>query len=186
MATQPTSAAPNAPVSMARAKAKARIRSWVWWNRFSRPRVTLDVDGSAQIEQDVDLRLSDSAVLKIEKGVVVRKHSELKVEGACRIGSNTFIGRFCTLCCRDSINIGEDCLIAESISIRDHDHNFSGDLDIPINSQGFVDSPISIGNNVWIGAKVTITKGVTIGDNSVIGAHSVVTHDIPANSVRPR
>jgi acetyltransferase-like isoleucine patch superfamily enzyme len=40
-----------------------------------------------------------------------------------------------------------------------------------------------IGNNVWIGAKATVTKGVTIGDNVVIGANSVVTRDIPPNSV---
>ena len=40
---------------------------------------------------------------------------------------------------------------------------------------------VTIGNNVWIGAKATITKGVTIGDNAVIGAGAVVTHDIPAD-----
>lgn len=43
--------------------------------------------------------------------------------------------------------------------------------------------PITIGNNVWIGAGSTILAGVTIGDNSVIGAGSVVTKDIPPNVV---
>ncbi|MFT3903310.1 MAG: sugar O-acetyltransferase [Niabella sp.] len=43
--------------------------------------------------------------------------------------------------------------------------------------------PITIGNNVWIGAQSVILPGVTIGDNSVIGAGSVVTHDIPAGVV---
>lgn len=43
--------------------------------------------------------------------------------------------------------------------------------------------PITIGNNVWIGAGSTILAGVTIGDNAVIGAGSVVTKDIPANVV---
>lgn len=41
--------------------------------------------------------------------------------------------------------------------------------------------PITIGNNVWIGAGVTVLAGVNIGDNTVIGAGSVVTKDIPAN-----
>ena len=41
--------------------------------------------------------------------------------------------------------------------------------------------PITIGNNVWIGAGVNILPGVTIGDNTVIGAGSVVTKDIPSN-----
>ena len=43
--------------------------------------------------------------------------------------------------------------------------------------------PVKIGDKVWIGGGVTILPGVTIGDNSVIGAGSVVTKDIPANSV---
>ena len=43
--------------------------------------------------------------------------------------------------------------------------------------------PITIGNNVWIGAGSTILAGVTIGDNAVIGAGSVVKKSIPANVV---
>lgn len=42
---------------------------------------------------------------------------------------------------------------------------------------------IKIGNNVWLGEHVTILKGVTIGDNVVVGYGSIVTKDIPANSV---
>lgn len=44
-------------------------------------------------------------------------------------------------------------------------------------------SPVTIGDNVWFGANVTVTPGVTIGSNSIIGAGSVVTRDIPANSI---
>lgn len=44
--------------------------------------------------------------------------------------------------------------------------------------------PITIGNNVWIGAGSTILAGVTIGDHSVIGAGSVVTKSIPSNDSR--
>lgn len=42
---------------------------------------------------------------------------------------------------------------------------------------------VKIGNNVWLGENVTILKGVTIGDNVIIGIGSVVTKDIPSNSV---
>lgn len=42
---------------------------------------------------------------------------------------------------------------------------------------------MEIGNNVWIGDKSTILDGVHIGDNVIVGANSVVTHDIPSNSV---
>lgn len=43
--------------------------------------------------------------------------------------------------------------------------------------------PITVGNNVWIGAGTTVLAGVTIGDNSIIGAGSVVSRSIPANVV---
>lgn len=43
--------------------------------------------------------------------------------------------------------------------------------------------PITVGNNVWIGAGVNVLPGVTIGDNCVIGAGSVVNKDIPANTL---
>ena len=43
--------------------------------------------------------------------------------------------------------------------------------------------PITIGNNVWIGAHTVVNPGVTIGDNTVIGSGSVVTKDVPANVV---
>ncbi|MEI6212126.1 MAG: DapH/DapD/GlmU-related protein [bacterium] len=46
-----------------------------------------------------------------------------------------------------------------------------------------VSAPIILGCNVWLGVRVIVLKGVTIGDNAVIGAGSVVTHDIPANSL---
>ena len=46
-----------------------------------------------------------------------------------------------------------------------------------------ISKPITIGNNVWIGAGSVILAGVTIGDNSVIGAGSVVNKDIPSNVV---
>lgn len=43
--------------------------------------------------------------------------------------------------------------------------------------------PITIGNNVWIGANVVVLPGITIGENTVIGAGSIVTKDIPANVI---
>ena len=45
------------------------------------------------------------------------------------------------------------------------------------------DRPITVGNNVWIGAGVQVMPGVTIGDNVVIGGGSVVVKDIPSGSV---
>ena len=43
--------------------------------------------------------------------------------------------------------------------------------------------PITVGDDVWIGANVTVLPGVTIGSNTVIGAGSVVTKDIPSGVI---
>ena len=57
-------------------------------------------------------------------------------------------------------------------------------LDRELRNKGLESAkPITIKKDVWIGGNVVILPGVTIGENSVIGAGSVVTKDIPDNSV---
>ena len=53
-----------------------------------------------------------------------------------------------------------------------------------LREQGYqYNAPVHIGKNCWIGAGALIMPGITIGDNVVIGAGSVVTKDIPSNTV---
>ncbi len=110
--------------------------------------------------------------------------NDLTIEagGRLEIGARTIFGHHGTLASRALLIIGEDCLIAEFVSIRDHDHCFDS-LEIPVREQGETVAPVRIGRNVWIGAKATITKGVTIGDHAIIGANAVVTRDIPAHAI---
>lgn len=95
---------------------------------------------------------------------------------------NSFIGRNCVIDAKEKIIINKNCLIAEMVIIRDHDHiidtttgNRAG--------EGFITKPIEIGKNVWIASKATILKGVTIGESSVVAASAVITKDIPSNEV---
>lgn len=63
--------------------------------------------------------------------------------------------------------------------IYTRNHAFSR-TDIPMREQGMQDfKPVTIGNDVWIGARVTILPGVKIGNGCIIGAGSVVTKDLP-------
>lgn len=97
------------------------------------------------------------------------------------IGSNVCFRRATTVDALAHIEIGDNTLIAEMVTIRDHDHRIvPGTL---YRKSGFVSNPIFIGRNVWIGNKATITRGVTIGDNSIVGANAVVTHDVEANTI---
>lgn len=95
---------------------------------------------------------------------------------------NCFIGTNCVIVARESIEIMENCQIAEMAVIRDQNHNFGAPGKL-IMEQGFNSMPIVIGANVWLGARVTVTAGSTIGDNTVVGANALVRGKLDANSV---
>ena len=78
------------------------------------------------------------------------------------------------------VTIGDDCFIGPNVSIYTACHSTDP---IERNSRQEWAEPVTIGDNVWIGGSVTILPGVTSGDNVTIGAGSVVTADIPSNSV---
>lgn len=87
------------------------------------------------------------------------------------IGANSVIGRGTVI--GDNVMMGPECYIYT------RNHAFSR-TDIPMREQGMQDfEPVTIGNDVWIGARVTILPGVKIGNGCIIGAGSVVTKDIP-------
>lgn len=138
--------------------------------------------GRIHLARDVRLRATDGGTARLADAVSIDRFADITVKyGYLEIGARSYIGQYSVICARDRIVIGTDSLIAEHVTIRDQDHTFG--LGLTTGRAGFTTAPIQIGNNVWIGAKVTVTKGVTIGDNVVIGANSVVTRDIPANSV---
>lgn len=78
------------------------------------------------------------------------------------------------------VTIGDDCFIGPNVSIYTACHSTNP---VERNSRREWAMPVTIGHNVWIGGSVTILPGVTIGDNVTIGAGSVVTRDIPSNSI---
>lgn len=78
------------------------------------------------------------------------------------------------------VTFGDHVFIGPNCSFYTAEHP----LDRELRDKGFETAhPITVGNSVWFGGNVTVLSGVTIGDNCVIGAGSVVTKDIPSNSV---
>lgn len=102
--------------------------------------------------------------------------------GSIRIGRNVGINDFCYITSNYGVTIEDDVRIAESVSIRDYDHEFES-TEVPIHQQGFRGAPIRIGEGSWIGRGVMITSGVTIGKGCVVGANAVVTKDLPDWSI---
>ena len=83
------------------------------------------------------------------------------------------------------LSIGNNVNITHGVIILTHDYSWSA-IKNCIDFKGKIlgaQSPVSIGNNVFIGMNAVITRGVTVGDNVIIGAGSVVTKDCESNSV---
>jgi acetyltransferase-like isoleucine patch superfamily enzyme len=103
--------------------------------------------------------------------------------GCIEIGGGTLLNLNVMVAAVDAVSIGEHCMLANGCLVTDGNHRFD-DPDRPVTWQGFTSKgPVSIGDNVWLGANVVVTSGVTIGRRSVVGANSVVTRDVPAFSI---
>lgn len=104
----------------------------------------------------------------------------------CDYGYNTVVGDYffanhnCHILDGAKVTFGDHVFIAPNCVFTTAEHA----IDAQQRNAGLeVALPITVGNNVWIGAGVTVLAGVTIGDNVVIGAGSVVTKDIPSNVI---
>jgi len=128
--------------------------------------------------------IEDFKKLKICIGnnVVLKKNVIIRGGGLLKIGENTHIGAFSIIGCNSKVIIGNNCMIADCVTIRDTNHNFSR-IDIPMNQQGISTKEVIIEDDVWIGHGAIILKGVKIGKGSIVGAGSVVTKNVPPFSV---
>ena len=114
------------------------------------------------------------------------KYGEQLFTPSIVIGNHCSIGEYNHITACNKITIGDGLLTGRYVYIGDNAHGGLSweEAEIPpaqrhLTSKG----EIKIGRNVWIGDKVSVFGGVTIGDNVIIGAGSIVTHDIPSNSI---
>lgn len=138
-----------------------------------------------EISGGASILIGDNVTLNSKNmGYHINLHSPVRLfaEGLnteITIGENTRIHGTCIHACK-KISVGRNCLIAANTQIFDcsgHDLSFS-DVSKRIDTRGNP-KPITIEDNVWIGANCIILPGVCIGNGSVIAAGSVVTKDIP-------
>ncbi|MDD3320475.1 MAG: acyltransferase [Paludibacter sp.] len=114
------------------------------------------------------------------------KQDDILFTPEIKIGNNVSIGEDCHITAINSIVIGNNVLLGKKITITDNSHGKTNwnELQIPpVQRKWYSKGPVLIEDNVWIGDKATILAGVTIGKNAVVGANSVVTKDVPCNTV---
>ncbi|CAJ1226728.1 DapH/DapD/GlmU-related protein [Lactiplantibacillus xiangfangensis] len=121
----------------------------------------------------------------VGRGVLIRPSSYYGVghigDGLI-IGNNSSIGPNGFIGCAGLITIGENVMIGPGVTMIAENHVFKDEY-ASIKSQGVVQKGITIEEDVWIGANVTILDGVIVHHGSVIGASTIITRDIPADSV---
>lgn len=126
---------------------------------------------------------SDSrfTALGVNHSVVLRtlsSNAQIVIGSDCGISGGA-------ICASINVELGSECLLGANVTITDTDFHsinperrrFNND------SQAILSTPVKIQNNVFIGNGSVILKGVTVGENSVVGAFSVVTKNIPSNSI---
>lgn len=99
-----------------------------------------------------------------------------------KIGNNVGIGEFAYLGGAGGLEIGDECIIGQYLSCHPENH-IATNIEESIRHQGVLREGIKIGNNCWIGSKVTILDGVEIGDGCIIAAGAVVNKSFPSNSI---
>lgn len=100
--------------------------------------------------------------------------------GDVTIGHHTRIGLHNTII--GPVSIGNHVNLAQGITVTALNHNFN-DNELRIDEQGVSTSPVTIEDDVWIGANAVILPGVSIGTHCVIAAGAVVTKDVPPHSL---
>lgn len=182
-------------------KYKGKMDYRAWWyckrrnieNIIPLKKTCMILDKSAEIRIKKALYLGENSIVPNGRSTILRmdKGSKLIVENEFRVYYGGDIICFPNSClelgdgffnsnvkirCMKHISIGKEVFISHNVTIMDSDAHHLEDR--PVNT-----IPITIGNHVWIGSNVIILKGVHIGDGAVIGAGSVVTRDVPANTL---
>ncbi len=131
----------------------------------------------------------------IGENTVIRAHCDIgcftryndkQYTPSIQIGDSCDIGEYNHFSAINGIKIGNGLLTGKFVLINDNNHGelCSEDAGLPPFSRNLTSKgPIEIGNNVWLGDRVTVLGGVKIGDNVIVGASSVVTKSVPSNCV---
>jgi acetyltransferase-like isoleucine patch superfamily enzyme len=132
----------------------------------------------AAFGRGVRVEVAPGATLDIAPGAALGAGTRVLVRaGTVRIGAGAVLGERCALTAHAGIEIGGGATLGDEAVIVDFDHRH-GDAETPVRLQGIVATPIAIGRDARIGARVAVLRGVTVGDGAQVAAQAVVTRDV--------
>lgn len=118
----------------------------------------------------------------LEDGVQLQYAGPPTSEVRLRLGDHVQVSPNVHFNIQDRITIGSHTMIGAGCKFIDHDHGFAS-REEPMHRQAVVTQPITLEDDVWIGANAIILKGVTIGTGAIIAAGSLVRTDIPSYQI---
>lgn len=119
-----------------------------------------------------------SYLQQMGRGCQIYPNVVIHCPGKVSLGNDVSIAEFAHIWGGGEVTIGNSVMIASHTAITSQTH-----LVDPATRRTNVFAPVVIGDNVWIGSGAIILPGVTVGENSVIAAGSVVTRDVPCNTL---
>lgn len=132
---------------------------------------------------EVDPVNSDNSKIIIGDNTLISSFVIMRTYGGLiKIGNSCFINSFSTVYGHGNLTIGNGCLIGPQVTIIPVNYGFQ-DREIPFRQQTPTLKGITIEDDVWIGAGVTILDGCTVGQGSIIGAGAVLTKSVEPYSI---
>jgi acetyltransferase-like isoleucine patch superfamily enzyme len=140
------------------------------------------VGSGVEVERGLLLRHSLHPGIHIGTHVYLGRGLVLDVPpgGQLRVGPHSKLMHYSVIAAGASVAIGAHSQVAEHCSIRDSDHGL--ELDRPMWQQ-LLSTPVTIGDDVWVGRGAAILRGAELGDGCVIGANAVVRGVVPPMAV---
>lgn len=113
----------------------------------------------------------------MKKYEIIARHSKGRMAGSLDLHPTAVIGRRCSIDVSADVKVGPGAVLSEDVLVLTHNH-------VRKNIRKKTFSPLTIGANVFIGARTIILASCNIiGEDAVIGAGAVVTKDVPAGEV---
>lgn len=126
------------------------------------------------------------AVMTAGPGLAMAPSVSLRNGERLELGREVHVGERCSLWAGDSsgrIVLGDHALLAPEVFITASNYGTRWGTGVPLMQQNKTETDVHVGQDVWLGVRVTVLPGVTIGDGAVVAAGAVVTNDLPSGCI---